>query len=101
MPKKFKITLPFLALLLLTLAIWLLEPPYRRWSTQRAADAARRFLFQTNYADAALSARRALQIDSNCVSACAVLAELLERSRSPRAVQWRQRVADLEPGNDS
>jgi tetratricopeptide (TPR) repeat protein len=84
-----------------SLAIWLLFPAYRSWALQRAANAAVFNLANSNYVQASLSARRALQINSNCVAACRVMAQLDESLSSPRALYWRQRVVQLEPNVDS
>lgn len=74
-----------------------LAPRYRSWSAQRTAESAIRFLEQTNFSSACLSARRALSLNSNSVSACRVMALLSEQTRSPRAIAWRQKVVSLEP----
>jgi tetratricopeptide (TPR) repeat protein len=68
---------------------------------QRANRNALRFLDETNYSAASLSARRALQINSNSVAACRVMAEIAEHCRVPQALEWRERVTKAEPENSS
>lgn len=82
-------------------SLWIVLPAYHFTKARRAEARAAGALAAANYAQAALSARRALQINSNSVVACRVLAELAERIRIPQAVYWRKRVVDLEPGAGS
>ena len=64
------------------------------------AAAAQVALDHADSADASLKARRALELDSNSLPACKVMAELCEQTDDPNAVSWRKRVIDLS-GDDS
>jgi Tfp pilus assembly protein PilF len=84
---------------LVVMALWLGKPAYRSWKEKRAAQRAVLYLGQTNNAKASLSARLALQLNSNCLPACRVMAELADRSGSPSALDWRRRVEHLAPAD--
>ena len=68
---------------------------------RRAAERAAAYLATSNYPAASLSARHALLLNSNSVVAWSVLAEIADRSQSPQALDWRRRIAALEPYRDS
>jgi hypothetical protein len=70
---------------------------YRSDQERRGLRQARGFLTAGNPAHASLSARRVLQLNPKCIEACKIVAELAERSHSPAAVDWRQRIAELQP----
>ena len=73
------------------------RPAYRHYQETRSARQARRFMSKSDYRNASLSARQALQRNPRNVEACRVTAELADLSRSPSALDWRRRVADFEP----
>ena len=72
-------------------------PAYKRHRETRSIEQAREFMAKTDYRNASLSARQALQMNSCNVEACQMIAELADLSRSPQAINWRRRVAELNP----
>jgi hypothetical protein len=72
-------------------------PAYRHHQETRSAQQARRFMAKGDYRNASLSARQALQRNPRNLEACRVTAELADLSRSPNALDWRRRVAEVEP----
>ena len=94
--KKFIIA----AVVLLVLAgagVWFGRPAYRQMKEHRAMTLAREFLQKGDFTNALLSVRRALQANAGNVEACAMMADFAEQGRSPYAVVWRRRVAELAP----
>jgi predicted Zn-dependent protease len=83
-----------LTLVLVLAAIPAAWPKYRRHQEKRGLQQARQALSCGNFANASLSARRVLQLNKTNIDACRILAEL---SHSPTTVDWRQRIAELEP----
>ena len=76
-----------------------MHPAFQRMRLSRAVFRAADHLAQSNYPAASISARQALFLNSNSIPACRVMAELAEKSGSARAIYWRQRLLELEPGN--
>jgi len=74
-----------------------LRPAYRKCKETRGLRQAIAFARAGNVASASVSARQVLQLNPTNVDACRFLAELAERCHSPAAVEWRQRVVELEP----
>jgi Flp pilus assembly protein TadD len=70
---------------------------FRTYQENRGLRQARRFLAAGDLSNASVSARRVLQLNPNCVEGCRIMADLAEFAHSPAAVDWRQRVAELEP----
>lgn len=70
---------------------------YAGWHERHLAAQARAFLDRQDYASAALAARRVLQLDEQNLTACRVMAELSEAANRPEAVNWRERIAQLDP----
>ncbi len=75
------------------------RPAYRNWKQERLIAQARDSLAKGDMRSAGLSARQAIQINAGNIEACRVMAEIVESFRLPEALQWRQRVVDLEPGS--
>jgi len=48
---------------------------------------------------ATLTLTRALQINSNCYAATQVMADLMERRHAAQEIDWRRRLAELNPGS--
>ena len=76
---------------------WFGRPLYREQKEARLAAGAREALAHNEYRKALLSAQQALRLNSNNVVSCQVMAALAELSRSPQAIVWRRRVAELSP----
>jgi tetratricopeptide (TPR) repeat protein len=89
------------ATIVATLTIWLSLPAARQWREQRAALQALACLSARDYPGAALRARQTLQINSNNIIACRIMAEVAEQTGSSRSIHWRQRVTQLDPGSPS
>ncbi len=73
------------------------RPAYQRHKEKRSIEQAAKFMAKGDYRDASLSARQTLQVNPRNLEACRILAELSEKSRSPHALDWRRRVAELAP----
>ena len=75
---------------------------YRAYRAARQAhlvSQARDYLAHQEYKKALLCLQRAIRANRNDVAACRLMAELAERSRSPAALIWRNRVVELDPGS--
>jgi pSer/pThr/pTyr-binding forkhead associated (FHA) protein len=59
-------------------------------TAQTAAD-------KNDFTLASLSARRALQLQPENLTACTIMADMSEKSGDPTAVAWRQRVIEITP----
>jgi Flp pilus assembly protein TadD len=80
------------------LGLWFYgRPAYRHYRETRSAQQARSFMAKGDYRNASLSARQALQRNPRNLEACRVTAELADLSQSPNALDWRRRVAEVEP----
>ncbi len=98
-PRNFK-PLIYCALVIAVVAgAWLARPLYRNWKKQRYLAQAIAHLNQSDYKNAALSARQVRSLDPSNVGAARILAEISARLRSPEVIAWRQLIADLEPDN--
>lgn len=73
------------------------RPVYRHFKEKRSAAEAQSFFNNGDYRDAALSARQALQINSNNVPAARVMARLADLTRSPTTLDRWQEVVKLSP----
>ncbi len=80
-------------------AAWAAKPAYRNWKRQRHVAQADAYLAQSDFRNAALSARLALSIDPLDLRATQVMADITGRLRSPEFVAWRQRIVDIDPDN--
>src|SRR5438094_7508928 len=65
---------------------------YHRWQPDRLASRGGTLLAEGDYKNAALTARRALQINDKNLDATRVMAELAEKAGAPEAVIWWQRT---------
>jgi len=70
---------------------------YKIWKQKHLVNMARAFVAKSDSASAMLCLRQALQSNPNNLEACRMMADFLDRARSPQAVVWRHRVLDLEP----
>lgn len=78
---------------------WFALPKYRHWKEQNSVRQSREFFAAGDIRNATLAARRALAINGANTEACRVMAAVSESLRSPVALQWRQRVVELQPGD--
>jgi tetratricopeptide (TPR) repeat protein len=79
-------------------ALWVYgRPVYRHYKEIHSIAQAKLFMAQADFRDASLSARTALIINSNNLEACHIMADLSDRTRSPQILEWRRRIAELEP----
>jgi cytochrome c-type biogenesis protein CcmH/NrfG len=79
-------------------ALWIWgRPAYRRHKETRFLEQTRRFVAKGDYRNASLSARQVLQVDPGNVEACEITANLADMTRSPHALDWRRKVAELAP----
>ena len=87
------------AALLLTLAFLCLLawPRYQQYRQARALRQARAFMLAGDFPNASLSARQVLQAAPRNLEACSIMADLAEACRSPAALDWQQRVAEISP----
>ena len=65
---------------------------------QRAMASAREFADKKEFMQAAISARRALQISPSDLAANRLMAEMAEALNLKEAVNWRKTVAEMQPG---
>lgn len=72
-------------------------PSYIKFKRGRAMIRARACLAAGDLANASVSARQVLQINPSDLEACRFMAELSELGHSVDALDWRRRVAELEP----
>jgi len=79
--------------------LWLSRPIYRGWKERRSLKQAQEYFAQQDYRNATLAARQALAANASNVEASRLMANLTEILRSPEALNWRQRVVDLQPQN--
>jgi predicted Zn-dependent protease len=100
-PRRLRLLLYGLVLALLVAGIWAARPAYRNWKKQRHLRQAATFLAQSDFRNAALSARQVLALDPANLPALRVMAGITEQLRSPELLACRQRIADLEPDNST
>jgi Flp pilus assembly protein TadD len=70
---------------------------YGIWRTQHLEKQVRQFVSAGEYQSAVLVARRLLDLNADNLTASRAMAEMAERSGRVEAVQWRKRIAQLEP----
>jgi tetratricopeptide (TPR) repeat protein len=97
--KAFKIWIAVAVVLVagLVAVAWFGRPAYRHYKEKRALKRATEFVEQKDYRSAVLSLRIALSINPANLTAAQMMANLLDAGRSPAALGWRKRVAELEP----
>jgi tetratricopeptide (TPR) repeat protein len=84
-------------LALLAAGGWRALPVYRAHKEKRFAAQAGNAWLQKEHRKALLSARQALVLNSNNLVATRVMADLADLSRSPQAIVWRRRIAEIDP----
>ena len=70
---------------------------YRHLKEKHSAADAQDFFAKGDYRSAWLSARQALLVNSNNITACRVMAEVSDAVHSPAALDWCQRLVKLSP----
>lgn len=81
--------------------LWSGRSAYRKHKEKHAVQQAEEFIKQKDFAKAMLSARQALQINSNNIAASRIIAAISEAVGSPNALEWRKRIAQIEPTLDN
>jgi predicted Zn-dependent protease len=87
------------ALVLVILLVWGGYHSYQRWEERHQVRRAAVFLENSDFKSAALSARRALQLNANSTGAMRIMAQLAEKARDRVALDWRRKIVQLEPGS--
>lgn len=72
-------------------------PRYTKLKRIRALNCARTCFARGDFANASVSARQVLKTNPSDVEASRLMADLCESSHSVVAIDWRRRVAELEP----
>jgi Tfp pilus assembly protein PilF len=85
------------AIVLVILLAWGGCSAYQRWEERHQVRRAAVFLEHADFKSAALSARRALQLNANSTGAMRIMAQLAEKARDRVALDWRRKIAQLEP----
>jgi len=85
----------------LAAAVWYGRPAYRQYRANRSLEQAQAFLAAKDYQNASLSVRQALTINPNNLAACQLMATLAELAQSPAVLDWRKRIADIDPSLNS
>jgi predicted Zn-dependent protease len=70
---------------------------YRHFKEKHSAAEAQIFFSKGDYRNAWLSARQALQANSNNVQACLIMAKVSDAAHSPAALDWCQQLVRLSP----
>lgn len=83
------------------LAWFVLWPGLKLGKERHAASRAKRFLAAGDYANASISARKALALNPQNLDAVAAMASIAERAQSPRLLDWKQRLAVLVPSTEN
>ncbi len=74
---------------------------FRSWQSHLTSEAAEKAYQSKKLQEAAVAARRAIQLDRNNRQAIDVLAKLSAAISPENEVRWRQRLVELEPGSSS
>lgn len=72
---------------------------YDRWDAKRSVERAKVSFEKRDYKHAMLDARRALEVDPADVEATRIFAKSVEAVGAPGAVQWRNRLDSIIPGD--
>ena len=74
---------------------------FRSWQSHLTSEAAEKAYQSKRLQEAAVAARRAIQLDRNNRQAIDLLAKLSAAISPENEVRWRQRLVELEPGSSS
>ena len=77
------------------------RPFYHEWKQERSLAQARAFMAQSDYRNAALCARQALNTNPSSVEAARIMARVTEMFHSPLALAWWQKVVNLAPATSN
>src|SRR4051794_6350761 len=72
---------------------------YKVWKRDHQITMARQFIAKSDTRNAVLSLQQVLAANPRNIEATRMMAELMEASRSQRALIWRSRLVDLNPGS--
>ncbi|MDX1953408.1 MAG: hypothetical protein SFY81_14615 [Verrucomicrobiota bacterium] len=72
---------------------------YKKTVERRLVRETKEYLEQKNWRGASLTLRRSLQLNPHNLEASKMMADLMEASGSPVALDWRVRVVELDPGS--
>jgi len=89
------------AVVALAAAVWFGRPAYRQYRAARSLKQAQAFLEAKDYQNASLCLRQALAISPNNLEACQLMATLAELAQSPAVLDWRKRIAEIDPSLDN
>lgn len=70
---------------------------FRGWQSKRLAERAETYLSWGDSKSAALTSRRAFQLNSSNAAACRILARIAEHENQPAAIEWRQAAISAAP----
>jgi tetratricopeptide (TPR) repeat protein len=84
-------------IILFVFVVWGGWQAYQRWEERHLVRRAAAYLSGGDVKSAALSARRALQLNSNSARAMRIVAQIAEQARDRAALDWRRKVVELEP----
>jgi len=70
---------------------------YQRWEERHLIRRAAAYFSGGDVKSASLSARRALQLNSDSAQAMRIMAQIAEQARDRAALDWRRRIAELAP----
>src|SRR5262245_3796925 len=94
-----KLIIPIFILGLLGLGSYGARRGYRIWKQQHAVGQAREAIAKSDFNKALLWLRKALQANANNLDAVRMMGDFAEVTRSPNAVLWRSRLAEIEPNS--
>jgi Flp pilus assembly protein TadD len=92
-----KIVIAVLIAIAIGTSLWFARPLYKNWKQNRFLIQAQNAWAKADYTNAIFSARKVLEINPANIGACRLMAQLAEQAKSPQAITWRARVADLAP----
>jgi hypothetical protein len=84
-------------IILFVFIAWGAWQAYQRWEERHLVRRAAAYLSGGNVKSASLSARRALQLNSDSARAMRIVAQIAEQARDRAALDWRRKVVELEP----
>ncbi len=87
----------FIGIILLVALFWGGHNAYVRWQEKRLVRRAMTAIEHGNEEDASLAARTVLQLKPSSVPATRIMAQLAEHAGNRAALDWRRKVAQLEP----
>jgi Flp pilus assembly protein TadD len=87
-----------LGLFLLALAIWRGHHYYTHWQIHRVMREAHSAVERGEDRRATIAALRVVDLDAANAEACRLLAQLAEKYNDVSAMEWRRRIAEIEPG---